>query len=185
MQVKVSVPSLLNSYDNLKDILSSLETQSFSDFELDIIIPKNIDPKDEYLELFDQYKGNIRIINQSSKGFENAVNSAIQGNYDIASTVNEFAINSPIPEKLITILPADVNYARVVKSNDLNPFIVPAWGNFFGIIFNVGTNENHTIKVLANSSRLDGYFLYTPPFIGLIVALGRISYNRKKKTPAN
>ncbi len=92
MRVKVSVPSLLNSYDNLKDILSSLETQSFSDFELDIIIPKNIDPKDEYLELFDQYKGNIRIINQSSKGFENAVNSAIQGNYDINISTDDDAI---------------------------------------------------------------------------------------------
>ncbi len=146
----------------------------------------NVYNKSDYLNAMTVINNNLPG-KQEINGLLKAENTnyKIYGNYDIASTVNEFAINSPIPEKLITILPADVNYARVVKSNDLNPFIVPAWGNFFGIIFNVGTNENHTIKVLANSSRLDGYFLYTPPFIGLIVALGRISYNRKKKTPAN
>lgn len=92
MQVKVSVPSLLNSYINLKDILSSLKTQSFSDFELNLIVPGNLKIKDEFLGLFEQYGGDYKLIRQSGRGFENAVNEAIQGKYDINVSTDDDAV---------------------------------------------------------------------------------------------
>lgn len=145
----------------------------------------NIYDDNEYIKalavLNDSLNGKLGIGDQIKI---NAMTYKIYGNYSIGSNKNKFGLYSQTAGKLITVLPSDVNYAVIVKTSGATTFIEPVWGNFMGILYNLSIKGAHSIIISTDSSSNQGYFLYSPPFIGLMVVLGRYIYsNRPRRTP--